>query len=149
MAKRKGMKRSPLKKKSNSETAKLKDEIQALLREVVMKRDGGCILRDIRHCGAILGSGAILQADHLITRANSATYADSRLVVCVCKGCHAWKHLGHREKEYEALIKPLIGKERADLWNRCEQDRWRPSKHGAYEWKLAKLALEQELKNLS
>jgi hypothetical protein len=49
-----------------------------------------CILRNIRHCGGepgftFLEDGVIgkvvLQADHLITRANSATYADSRLVV--------------------------------------------------------------------
>jgi hypothetical protein len=31
------------------------------------------------------------QADHLTTRANSATYADTRLIVCACKGAHGWK----------------------------------------------------------
>ena len=30
----------------------------------------------------------ILQADHVITRANSATYAETHLIVCVCKGHH-------------------------------------------------------------
>ena len=65
------------------------------MREIVIKRDGGCILRDIQgvsQCNGYRKDGKlILQADHLITRANSATYADTRLIVCVCKGHHGWK----------------------------------------------------------
>ena len=74
------MRKTFLKTKGTSEISQLKREIQRLLREIVIKRDGGCILRNIRHCGGVLGE-AILQADHLISRSNSATFADHRLVV--------------------------------------------------------------------
>jgi hypothetical protein len=47
---------------------------------IVILRDGGCILRDTPHASACNGYAKdghlILQADHLITRANSATYGD-------------------------------------------------------------------------
>lgn len=44
----------------------------------------------------------ILQADHLTTRANSATFADTRLIVCVCKGHHGWKKW--HQQEYEEVV---------------------------------------------
>lgn len=144
------MKRSFLKRKGTSETAKLKDEIQAVVREIVILRDGGCILRPYRHCGGDLGSGAVIQADHLISRSNSATYADSRLVVCVCRPCHAWKSLGSnlRKNEYDDLVKKILLPERVRLWERCEKESWRPSPKGKYDWKLSLIALNQELKKL-
>jgi hypothetical protein len=140
--------RSRLNSYGKSESSELKREIQRLLREIVIKRDGGCILRGVRHCTGIPGE-AVLQADHLITRANSATYADSRLVVCVCRRCHAWKSLGNnlRKREYDALVKTLLPPERVALWERCEMDSWRPTRKGASDWKLAVVALCQELKS--
>lgn len=157
------MKRTPLKRKAtnplkrtkiclvgHSTTSDLKKEIQALLRQIVIKRDNGCILRSKRFCGGEIGM-AVLQADHLITRSNSATYADSRLVVCVCRPCHAWKSLGGnlRKNQYDALVKTLLPKDIVSLWEKCEEDSWRPQRTGAYDWKIAKIALEQELKNYS
>lgn len=126
---------------SKSDTATLKREIQALLRAIVIQRDGGCILKKIRHC-----TDTVLQADHLITRANSATYADSRLVVCVCRSCHAWKSLGSnmRKGQYDALVKTILPPERVELWERAEEYLWRPHRTGAADWKLAKLVLERE-----
>jgi len=97
------MKRTRLKVKGTSTTATVKQEIQDTLRAIVIARDGGCILRKVRHCGGELGN-AVLQADHLITRANSATYADSRLVVCLCRPCHGGFKKWH-EREYNALVK--------------------------------------------
>src|SRR6185437_11487175 len=146
---------TPLKVKTSlstygkSETATLKQEIQRLLREIVIKRDGGCILRNVRHCGGTVGS-AVLQADHLITRSNSATYADSRLVTCVCRSCHYWKSVGsnRRKAEYDALVKTILPKERVALWERCEMDSWRPTRKGAYDWQLAIVALKQELASI-
>ena len=140
--------RTPLKAKTRirvvgkSDTAEIKRNIQALLRQIVIKRDGGCVLRHIRHC-----ADTVLQADHLITRANSATYADSRLVVCVCRSCHAWKSLGgNRNKaQYDALVKTLLPPERVKLWEACELDSWRPHPTRTADWKLAELALRQEL----
>ena len=108
-----------------------------------MLRDKGCILRNLRHCGGTLDTeGVVIQADHLITRANSATYADSRLVVCICKGCHGWKHW--HEKEYDLLIKTILPKKTIELWDKCQLESWRPSK---MDWSSELVALEQELKN--
>src|SRR4051794_17337057 len=56
----------------HSETADLKREIQAVARDIVIARDGGCIFRRLR--GHICSSSQtkdghlVLQADHLITR---------------------------------------------------------------------------------
>jgi hypothetical protein len=84
-------------------------------------------MRDIPHAPACNGyrndGELVLQADHLITRASNATYADTRLIVCVCKGHHGWKKW--HEKEYEALVRTLISPERVALWKRCEEDSWR------------------------
>jgi len=134
------MKRGYLKRQGTSETAQIKREIQRLLREIVMLRDKGCILRNKRHCGGTLDTeGVVIQADHLITRANVATYADSRLVVCVCKRCHAWKHW--HEKEYDVLVKTVLSTETVKLWDRCQVEIWKPHK---VDWNVELLALQQE-----
>jgi len=100
----------------HSEVSEIKRNIQALLRDTVIDRDGGCILRNMRLCGCDIGCAA-LQADHLITRANSATYADPRLVVCVCRPCHAWKSLGGnlRKAQHDALVRTILSPERVAL----------------------------------
>ena len=83
------LKRTRLRVVGVSDTAELKKEIQRLVREIVMIRDKGCVLRSKRHCGGNLDTeGVVIQADHLITRSNSATFADTRLIVCICKSCH-------------------------------------------------------------
>lgn len=146
----KPMKRGKLRVAGKSTTSELiKQEIQALLRQIVIKRDGGCILRGERNCGGYVGE-AVLQADHLITRSNSATYADSRLVVCVCKRCHGWKSLGSnlRKAQYDALVKTVLPESRVRLWEDCERDSWNPRRTTAFDWKLAKLALETELRKM-
>lgn len=136
---------TPLKVKGHSETADIKQEIQDTLRAIVIARDGTCILRGIRRC-----YDTVLQADHLITRANSATYADSRLVVCVCRSCHAWKSLGNNryKAQYDELVRTLISPERVALWERCERDSWRPHRTYTNDWRLQLAALRQELKQL-
>jgi hypothetical protein len=148
--------RTPLKTKTrikavgNSDTAILKDQIQSLVRAIVIKRDGGCIFRAVYGVPACNGfrldGEPVLQADHLITRANSATYADTRLIVCVCKGHHGWKNW--HQKEYEAVVRRIISHEREALWDRCEQDSWRPKRTSAMDWKLAIAALKQELRQV-
>lgn len=136
-----------LARRNLSETNLVKDEIQAFLREIVMRRDGGCILRTIRGCGAVLGdSGVVFQADHLIERSNSATYADSRLVVCVCKGCHGWKHFKKsNHDEYDAMVRSLLPKERVELWDRCRATQWKPTRMFTSDWKKELAVLKQEL----
>ncbi len=134
------MKRSPLNKFGKSDTAKIKREIQALVRAIVIKRDGGCFLRKKRHCGGEIGQ-AVLQADHLVTRANSATYGDTRLIVCLCRSCHGGFKQWHKP-QYDALVRSMLDSNRLALWDLAEADRFRPQK---MDWKLVKLALTQEL----
>lgn len=158
------MKRSKLNVVGHSSIADQKKEIQALLRQIVMIRDGGCILRnllkdrnapwaavDLPPCNGYNKNGELIyQADHLITRGNSATFADPRLVVCVCKGHHGWKSVGNnlRKDMYDAILRAILPKKTVDLWNRCEKDSWRATPKRTYDWKLAILALKQELLKL-
>lgn len=146
------LKRSKLKRKSTSETTLVKDEIQAVVRLIVTKRDKGCILRKQR-CGVIADvmddkvlSLGVIQADHLITRGNAATFADTRLIVCLCRGCHGWKHW-HKE-QYDALVKSVLPRDRVELWERAEQESWKPKRTSSYDWKLTLFALKQELKEI-
>jgi hypothetical protein len=141
------MKRSgPLRRKTplavvgKSDTIKIKTAIQAELRRIVIARDGGCVLRssyDAPSCGGFTKDGRlILQADHLITRANSATFADPRLVVCVCKAHHGWKSLGgNRNKaQYDAAVREVLPADRVTLWDACEKDSWRPHRAYTSDW---------------
>jgi hypothetical protein len=139
--------RTPLASKGKSDSALLKDRIQALLREIVIRRDGGCILRNVRNCNGTVGN-AVLQADHLITRSNSATFADYRLVVCVCRSCHGWKSLGSnlRKNQYDALVKEILPADRVALWEACEKDSWRPQRRDSSDWKKELAFLETQLK---
>lgn len=126
-----------------NESAQLKKEIQRLVRAIVIARDKGCILRSRRYC-----EDTVLQADHLITRANSATFADTRLIVCLCRSCHGGFKKWH-QKEYDALVKTILSPERVALWDRCEQESWRPTRKGAYDWRLEIVALTSELATYS
>lgn len=134
-----------------STTSQIKQDIQDLLRELVIKRDGGCVLEGvIGNCNGYDRNGElVLQADHLIERSNSATYADSRLVVCVCKGHHGWKHFRKSNHDhYNSLIKGIIGPERVKLWERCEAENWRPKRTDGLDWLLQKVALQDEIRKL-
>jgi hypothetical protein len=168
------MKRTPFKRKptssfkarrkrlrvvGHSDTAEVKRNIQDLVRAIVIARDGGCIFRnlyDYLHgqppCGGYAKDGhLILQADHLLSRSNSATYADTRLIVCVCKGHHGWKSVGNnlRKAQYDALVKTLLPPDRVKLWEACEADSWRAHRTGIYDWKMAEIALTAELTKLT
>jgi hypothetical protein len=139
------MKRTKLRLKGISTTAELKDDIQNLVRDIVIKRDGGCILRVLpgHKCNGFANDGhLILQADHLLTRANSGTYSDTRLIVCICKGAHGWKHW--HESEYNKLVKTILPKERVELWEKCEEEMHAHKTH-KMDWALEKIVLEREL----
>jgi hypothetical protein len=134
--------KTPIAAHGSSDTATLKDAIQAELRRIVLARDGGCILRDsydVPPCGGYAKDGhLILQADHLVTRANSATFAEPRLVVAVCKAHHGWKSVGsNRNKaQYDALVRSILPPERVKLWDSCEKNSWRPKRTSASDWAL-------------
>lgn len=140
MLKRSRLKRTKLRRIGTSETALSKKEIQRLLREIVIKRDKVC-----QRCGIPYGTeGVVFQCDHLMSRSHSANFSDSRLVVLVCKPCHAWKSLGSnlRKKEYDDLMRAKLPKERVALWDRCEEERWKSCKK---DWALEIVALIKEL----
>lgn len=141
------LKRTRLNVAGHSTTAQDREEIQRLVRVIVTMRDGGCVLRKHR-CGVeayvqdeIVISDSIIQADHLVTRSNSASYADTRLIVCLCGPCHSWKHW--HEKEYDALVRSILPVERLKLWDRVEEARQAHQTHKA-DWKLEITALKQE-----
>ena len=64
-----------------------------------------------------------------MTQANAATYADSRLVVCVCVGHHGWKSVGGnaRKKLYDEVVRSRLTPERVELWDACERDHGAPT----------------------
>ncbi len=145
----KPMKRTRLRVKGDNSTALIKEDIQALVRLIVTYRDGGCILRKKRNCSheakvenKKVVSDTVIQADHLITRANGATFADTRLIVCICRGCHMWKK--YHEKEYNDLVRTVLPKEVVKLWDRADLDH-RAHKTHKMDWVLEKVVLEKEL----
>ncbi len=146
------LKRTAIRVVGDNDTAVKKEEIQYLVREIVIIRDDGCIFKkEPGHvCSGFAKDGhLILQADHLLSRSNSATFADTRLIVCVCKGIHGWKSTNSelRKKEYDERVKKLISPERVALWEKCEQD---VHAHKTYkpDWSMAIVVLKQELASL-
>lgn len=139
--------RKKLRVRHPSDTNDIKDEIQATLREVVIRRDKKCILYGKKCFNQYGDPGVVWQAEHLIERSNSATYADLRLVVLVCKNCHGWKHFTKsNHDQYDEWVKQVLPPERVTHWERCRVERWRASK---VDWKLELVALKQELFKLS
>lgn len=142
------MKKSPLRKQSKSETSKCKVRIQALLREIAIKRDGGCVLRyfpTTGPCGGFRKDGElILQAEHLNTRERNISYGDMRNIVCLCQ-----RHHGYFKPQYSRLyweiIEKVIGPERWEWLKKVEADR-KSYPMGIYEWSKIEMALRQELK---
>ena len=146
------MRKTRLAKKGKSETAIIKRRIQALVREIVIVRDGGCILRNvdgITPCSSqeTKDGHLVLQADHLVTRGKNVGFAETRLIICLCEGHHLAKTFKMKE-EYEGYIRHLIGPERAKLWDDTKNDR-KIYPMGAHEWGNVELALKQELKKLT
>lgn len=142
------LRRTKLRKVGKSATSKLKTQIQSLLRQIVVQRDGGCILQNTYMHRSWGETKEVLQAEHLISRANNATYADERLVVCICKKCHSWKHLSKINTDtYNIIIKTLLPKEKVDLWDKSYEDRNKVCRKGEYEWKQEVIRLKNLINN--
>ncbi len=141
----KPLKRTKIRVAGHSSTSDLKREIQAILRQITTYRDGGCILRHYPRtgmCGGHRKDGElILQAEHLHTRSNASSFADTRLVVCLCQRHHIFYKPQHAD-EYYRIVREHIGKERSDLLTRVQSD-YSPHKQ---DLKMDLLALKQELK---
>lgn len=145
------MKKKNLKLPGHESAADLKKEVQRLLRLVVIKRDGGCILRNYqdeminqyRECGPFRNDGEpVLQAEHLNSRANMISFADSRLVICLCMRHHFY-YKKQYPAEYFRLVYKHIGEERTKLLEKVSKDH---SPH-KIDLKMCIIALKQELKS--
>lgn len=136
--------RKNLRVRGISDSSILKEEIQALLREISIIRDGGCVFRKYPEsgvCGGFRKDGKlILQFDHLNSRTHAISFSNPDLGICVCKRHHIfWKK--QYSAQYEAIARKIIGIKRCKILDAVRADRH------AYkiDLKLAKLALEQEL----
>ena len=144
----KPMKRCKLRVKGHSETAELRDEVQRLLREIALVRDGGCVLRhypETGACGCRRKDGELIQQfDHLNSRVHSNSFSDPRLGVIVCK-----RHHFYFKKQYPALyekcVRDQIGEKRCKLLDAVRADR----KSHKVDLVLAIVGLNQELKKLA
>ncbi len=141
----KPLKKTKLSKDGHSPTSILKKKIQAVLRSIVILRDGGCILRNYKDkiidkyqsCGGYTASGnLILQAEHLNSRSNMRSFSDERLVVCLCLRHHAYYKTQYPE-EYYSIIKEHLGPENTKLLESVQANKT-----------PFKIDLEQELKRL-
>jgi len=139
------MKRCRLRIKGISTATELKAEIQDLIRTIAISRDGGCVLRHYSEagpCGGLRNDGKlILQAEHLVTRSNSASFGDMRNIVTLCRNHHLFYKPQH-SREYWDIIRKHIGEERWDWIKRVEQDH---SPHKV-DWKLVRIVLEQQIR---
>tara|TARA_R110000868_G_C10970396_1_gene769743 strand:+ start:12156 stop:12698 length:543 start_codon:yes stop_codon:yes gene_type:complete len=144
------LKRTKIRLVGTSTKAELKAEIQAILRQIVIARDGGCFLRNYesevtpqyRNCGGYRNDDdLILQAEHLHSRSNANSFSDSRLVVCVCQRHHIYYKPQH-SAEYNLLARKFIGEKKSLLWDKVISDR-SPVK---VDLKLELIVLKQELK---
>ena len=130
-----------------SDPSILKEEIQSVLRQIAIIRDGGCVFRmfpETGKCGGYRKDGnLILQFDHLNTRAKMVSFSDPRLGICVCKRHHLY-YKKQFPAQYERCAIQVIGITRALLLNKIREDR---SPHKV-DLKLELIALRQELGRL-
>lgn len=132
------LRRTKLRLVGHSSSSELKAEIQALLRKIVIARDGGCILRHSPETGSC---DKILQAEHLHSRVHASSFSDTRLVVCLCRRHHIfWKP--QYPDVYYKIVRKHIGTIRSILLDRVQND-YTPHK---VDLKLELIALKNELK---
>ena len=112
--------------RGTSETSVLREKAQELLRQIAFARDGVCVMSNYPEtgkCGGYRKDGElILQAEHLLSRSNSATFGDMRNIVLLCKYHHIfWKP--KNSLLYWKLIPKIIGRKRWLWLQRCREDR--------------------------
>jgi hypothetical protein len=129
-------KRRGLRKNGKSPVSKIKRQIQAKLRLNAIERDGGCVLMG----KTTMECNEVLQAEHLVSRANSASFADMENIVCLCSHHHIfWKP--QNQARYWELIRRHIGEER---WAKVQAWAKDKSPHPMKRWDW-----EQALEKLS
>lgn len=144
------MRKTPLAKQGKSDVARCKRRIQALLREIVILRDGGCLLRRYPEAGRCGGyapktGNLVLQAEHLITRERNISYGDLRNIVALCARHHQF-FKPQNSRLYWTLIHKAIGPERSAWLDRVEADR-KSYPMGLWDWEKVELSLQKELEN--
>ena len=150
MKRGKPLRRSLLQKISTDTTPETKHRIQALLRALAIRRDGGCILRhysEAGSCGGYRNDGElILQAEHLVTRSNGISYGDMRNIVCLCSHHHGHFKPQHGRLYWE-LVERHVGPKRWEWFKRVEEAHrnHRANRMGLWEWQKIEYALKQEL----
>lgn len=140
-----GIRGSTLKKEGKSEVALAKKRIQALLRELAIRRDGGCIMR--KHLGMLPSRwyecDEVLQAEHLNTRGASGSYGDMRNIVCLCRRHHIYFKPQHSQLYWE-IVEKHLGKERWEWYKRVRDDH-APHSMRLWDWQALELSLKQDL----
>lgn len=113
-------KRRVVRKNGKTTVSVLKRQIQAKIRERVIERDGGCILRhypEAGACGGFNGNGdLILQGEHLNGRANSVSYGELDNIVCLCQYHHIF-FKRQNPARYWVLIQRYLAPER---WSKVQ-----------------------------
>jgi hypothetical protein len=146
----KPLKRTKLSTVGHSPTSELKRKIQAILRQIVVLRDGGCIMRHYKNeisleyqdCGGFSSLGKlVLQAEHLHTRSSARAFSDTRLIICLCKRHHG-NYKPEHTGEYYAIVRKHIGKQISDLLTEVQND----TKPYKVDLNKELLRLRQELK---
>ncbi len=144
------MRKTPLAKQGKSEVALCKRRIQALLREIVVIRDGGCVLRHFTQagkCGGYRNDGKlILQAEHLISRKRNISFADLRNVICLCKRHHGY-FKPQNSRLYWELMHEIIGPVRKEWLDKTEKDQ-KVYHMTFWDWQKVELFLQHELQEL-
>lgn len=143
------LKQNKVKKPKARNSSAIKKSIQALLRKNAIERDGTCVVgqnlalvpQNWHVCGPLRGDGQIIvQAEHLVGRASSASYGDMRNIVLLCM-----RHHFHFKRQHGAIywevIRHHIGPERWALVQQWEKDSWKPTRLYTADW----LEIEKDL----
>lgn len=135
-----------LQRESQRPIPQAKKRIQAILREMRIILDGGCVLRafpETGQCGPrTINGNLILQFDHLLTRERNIAW-NVELGVCVCLRHHLYYKKQYPAK-YEECVRKAIGEKRCKLLDRAREDR-RTYHMDLNNWLLLEIALTQDL----
>ncbi len=141
------MKRTKIRLVGHSSTAEIKRDIQATIRQLGLLRDGGCVLRnypaEAGGCGGFRNDGGMIyQAEHLVTRSNSASFGDMRNIIILCRNHHMYFKPQHSSLYWD-IVRKHIGEERWKWFIKMRDD---TTPMRSTDWKLVKLVLEADLK---
>ena len=129
--------------------SKVKKAIQAKLREKAIERDKTCVIGqngsllplNWRVCGERRQDGEIIvQAEHLVGRANSASYGDMDNIVLLCKRHHFYFKTQHAALYWD-IIRKYIGEKRWAKVQKWEHDHT-PHHFVVSEWRALFTSLQ-------